>query len=343
MVRSVAVNDFLSEAAENGVVIDVRTPAEFEKGHIIGAVNIPLFTNEERVVVGTLYIRVGREQAIEKGLEFVGGRMADMVRQAKSIAAGRPVYVYCWRGGMRSGSVGWLFATAGMTVATLKGGYKAYRRSFEQLLEVNKWNFLLLSGSTGCGKTELLHRIADMGEQVLDLEGLANHKGSAFGGLGQEPQPTTEHFINKLHHRFRQLSPSLPVWCEAESVMIGGVFLPAKLYEIMHSGVEVRIEMEVEQRLDRLMIEYGEFSAEQLTQGFLKIAKRFGPEQTKNAVAFVQSGEIRSAAAMGLMYYDKCYKKSADKQEKMIFTADNTDMMGSAKKLIELLGANPQK
>lgn len=333
MVRSITVNDFLNEATAKGVIIDVRTPAEYAKGHIIGAINIPLFTNEERVVVGTLYIKVGREEAIEKGLEFVGVRMADMVREAKRIAQGSPVYLYCWRGGMRSSSVAWLFSTAGLKVSVLKGGYKAYRRNFEQLLEQNDWQFVLLSGSTGCGKTELLHRISDMGEQVLDIESLANHKGSAFGGLGQEQQPTTEHFINKLHHQFRELTSTRMVWCEAESMSIGSIYLPQRFYEIMRSGIDIRIEMDIEQRLDRLMVEYGSFSAENLIESFRKITKRFGPDQTKIAIEHIENGEIRNAAAMGLKYYDKCYKKTADDGRDTCFIADNTNMEQSAQKL----------
>lgn len=333
MLQSVEVDEFL----KGDVIIDVRTPAEFESGHIIGAINIPLFTNEERAVVGTLYVRKGREQAIEKGLEFVGPRMADMVRQAKKTAAGRAVNVHCWRGGMRSGSVGWLLSTAGLDVNVLKGGYKAYRHSFEQMLDEIPWKIILLAGSTGSGKTELLHHIADSGEQVLDLEGLANHKGSAFGGIGQPQQPTTEQFINKLHHRFREFDPSKQIWCEGESILIGHVFMPQKLYDLMRHGLQIEIEMSVEQRLDRLMVEYGNFSAGDLIASFEKIRKRFGFDQTKQAIELVGQGEIRAAATMALKYYDKAYKKNAVNE--IVFKADNSDMSLSAERLSALVTA----
>lgn len=333
MLKSVSVDEFL----KGEVIIDVRTPAEFEAGHIIGAVNIPLFTNEERAVVGTLYVRTGREEAIEKGLEFVGPRMAEMVRRAKKEAVGRSINVYCWRGGMRSSSVGWLFSTAGMDVNILKGGYKAYRRDFERMLNEISWKIVLLSGSTGSGKTELLYHLEDMGEQVVDLEGLAHHKGSVFGGLGQLKQPTTEQFINKLHHRFRELDTTKRVWCEGESISIGHVFMPQKLYDLMRQGLQIEIEMEVEQRLDRLMVEYGDFNANELIEAFTKIRKRFGFDQTKLAIELVENGEIRAAAAMGLKYYDKVYKKNGTAD--VTFTVDNADMKASAAQLREAVNA----
>lgn len=334
MIKSTTVDTFLSEAQSQGVIVDVRTPAEFEKGHIIGAHNIPLFTNEERVVVGTLYIQVGRDEAIEKGLEFVGPRMAQIVRQAKEISRGRPLYIYCWRGGMRSGSVGWLLSTAGLDVTVLKGGYKAYRRNFEQMLQTIPWQIVLLSGSTGSGKTELLHRLAKLGEQVLDLEGLANHKGSVFGAMGQQPQPTTEHFMNRLNDAFRRFDPQRRIWCEGESPTIGHVFLPTKLYEIMHRGTLIEVEMAVDQRMDRLMIEYGEFTSDEFIEAFRKIEKRFGREQTKQAIEHINQGQIRAAAQMALGYYDKCYRKT--EHPEITITVDNNDMGKSSQELKSL-------
>lgn len=331
MLRSVEVDEFLA----GEVIVDVRTPAEFEAGHIPGAINVPLFTNQERVVIGTLYVRTGREEAIEKGLEFVGPRMADIVRHAKRASQGRTVYVHCWRGGMRSGSVGWLLSTAGLDVRILKGGYKAYRSSFEQMLENQKWDIVLLSGSTGCGKTELLHHLERMGEQVLDLEGLAHHKGSVFGGLGQMAQPTTEQFINKLHHRFRELDPTRRVWCEGESISIGHVFMPQRLYNLMRQGQQIEVEMSVEQRMNRLMVEYGDFASSDLIASFEKIRKRFGFDQTKLAIELVEQGDIRSAAKMALKYYDKVYKKNTTIGTP--FVANNDQMKESAQRLKEFI------
>ena len=159
--------------------------SHYASGHIPGAHNIPLFTNEERAIIGTLYVQVGKDPAVERGLELVGPKLADFVRQARELSAGKPLFLYCWRGGMRSGSMAWLFRTAGFKTFLLKGGYKAYRRSFIDLLDKYPWKIVVLGGPTGCGKTEILHRLQEKGQQVIDLEGLAHHKGSAFGALGE--------------------------------------------------------------------------------------------------------------------------------------------------------------
>ncbi|MGE4332621.1 MAG: tRNA 2-selenouridine(34) synthase MnmH, partial [Macellibacteroides sp.] len=188
-------DDFL-EQSKTGIMIDVRSPSEFEAGHIPGARNLPLFSDNERAEIGTRYVQYGKDNAVERGLEIVGPKLAGFVKQARLWADGTPIYMYCWRGGMRSGSMAWLFRTAGLTTYLLSGGYKAYRNSFAQLLEAHPWQLLILGGPTGCGKTEVLHQLQRMEQQVIDLEGLAHHKGSAFGSLGETAQPSTEQFTN---------------------------------------------------------------------------------------------------------------------------------------------------
>lgn len=349
-------------------VVDVRTPLEFERGHIPGAVNMPLFTNEERAEVGTLYVKVGRDEAVHRGLEFVGPRIAQMVSRAREIVdafyggtcdttsdgcnvgsdlyhgdfqnnvgARKVIYLYCWRGGMRSGSVAWLLDTAGFDVCLVRGGYKAYRRSFERMLVDGVWDFRVLSGSTGCGKTELLHHLGEMGKQVLDLEGLANHKGSVFGALGQHAQPSNEQFTNILHSVFRGLDPGRAVWCENESMSIGRVSMPPALYALIRRSPRVEVQMDVEQRLDRLMVEYGDFSTQSLADAFAKITKHMGREQVADAVAALERGEVRLAAGMALKYYDKVYKKT-EATDVQVFVADNRDMVGAARCLLNIAG-----
>ena len=208
----ILISTFL-ELRPQSVVIDVRTPAEFEQGHIEGAINIPLFTNEERVVVGTLYKKVGKDAAIDKGLEFVGLRMASMVKQARKLYNGKPLLLYCWRGGMRSNSVAWLFTNAGLESHTVVGGYKSYRREFGLCLQKD-WKFIVVGGSTGSGKTDVLKALESTGNQVVDLEGLAHHKGSSFGAIGERPQPSTEHFENKIFETMLRFDINKPVWIE---------------------------------------------------------------------------------------------------------------------------------
>lgn len=293
------------------VLLDVRSPSEYATGHIVGAQNLPLFDDSERAEVGTLYKQVSRDRAVERGLEFVGPKMASLVRDARRLAHGEPIELYCARGGMRSASVGWLLRTAGLTVHVMPGGYKAYRAGFERMLSGNDWLLVVIAGATGSGKTELLHVMERLGAQVLDLEGLASHRGSVFGGVGQAAQPTTEHYINLLHDRFAQFSPDRPVFCEGESMLVGHVCIPPALYSMMQQGRSVEVQAPREERLERIMDEYGELSVDELRACFVKIAKRMGPEQTKMAIESLDRGDILTAASLGLEYYDKCYRKAA--------------------------------
>lgn len=339
MVRTIDVDDFLAQAASDGLVVDVRTADEFAAGHIGGAVNMPLFSVEERAEVGTLYVQKSRAAAVERGLEVVGPRLADFVRSARSMGD-RTLLLYCARGGMRSGSMAWLLNMAGLSVRVLGGGYKCYRAHLEAMLDKIEWKMVLLCGATGSGKSELLAHLKDMGEQVIDLEGLARHKGSVFGGFGQGAQPTTEQFINLLHERLIELDPSRRVWCEGESMMIGHVFLPPKFYGLMQQAKQVEVVMDVEQRLDRLMAEYGYFEIEMMEAAFLKIRKRLGDEQVKLAMNDLRSGDVRSAARRAMSYYDKAYCKSASELTKTVFMADNRDMRGSTVRLISVVDEN---
>ena len=304
--------DVFLQNSREGHIIDVRTPAEFEKGHIPGAYNIPLFTNDQRAVVGTIYKKQGKEKAVLKGLEFVGPAMKDMVLKAKKISSGKPLYVHCWRGGMRSASMAWLFETAGMKCYTMKGGYKAYRRSFHELLEEKPWKFIVIAGPTRSGKTAILDELKKMGEQVLDLEGLAHHKGSAFGSLGELPQPTNEQFENDIHREFRTFSPDMPVWVEGESRSIGRNFIPDDLFTMLVNSDTVHVIPDFEYRVKRLVVDYAKYPKDELIHSFEKISKRLGGLRTKNAIEAVQSENFDVAVRIGLEYYDKTYQHAID-------------------------------
>lgn len=313
--------EFLA-GAKTGVIIDVRSPSEFKAGHIEGAYNIPLFSDSERAVVGTIYKQVGKEEAVEKGLEFVSVKMVAMVKAAKELSVGRKVFVYCWRGGMRSNSVAWLFTTTGMRCSVLKGGYKGYRSQFDGLVEQFNGKLLVLGGPTGGGKSAILHQLSKLGEQVIDLEGLANHKGSVFGFVGE--QPTTETFINKIHYELSKFDPTKRIWCEGESKAIGSVYIPEAFYLLMRQSKYIYMDIPKEARLDRIMREYGDMPIDELKICFAKITQRMGGQNVKAANEAMDKGEIRNAAALALDYYDKGYKKSvySSRDESMIDTVE---------------------
>ena len=299
---------------EEVVLFDVRTPAEYESGHIPGAINMPLFSNEERAIVGTAYKKQNPEKAMILGLDFVGPKMSSLVKTAQKYAKKKPIVVHCWRGGKRSGSVGWLLRMAGLNAQTLEGGYKAYRQFVQKSLGQLPHQLIKLSGHTGSRKTEILYALQDLGEQIIDLEGLAHHKGSAFGALGQKKQPRSEQFENDLWHAFQQLDPNKRTWIEGESKSIGSVYLLDAFWEnIMCQIPEIEINVPRAIRIAHLVQSYGHFPLEDLKNSFDKIQKRLGGQHHKRAIEALNEGNIAEAASISLVYYDKAYAYSRQK------------------------------
>ncbi|MDD2329772.1 MAG: tRNA 2-selenouridine(34) synthase MnmH [Bacteroidales bacterium] len=315
MTEPISVEEFL-EKSRTIPVADVRTPAEYEKGHIPGAFLFPLFNNGERAEVGTLYVQEGRTAAVLKGLQLVGPRLEAMARRGLEIAGGGSLLLYCWRGGMRSQSVAWLMEKVGIRCYTLENGYKAYRNHLLGFFNNIPPTIHVLGGLTGSGKTERLLQMAAAGEQVIDLEGLANHKGSAFGNLGNPPQPSTEHFQNLLFRAFSQMDPSRPVWLEDESRNVGRCSLPDGLWEKMQQARFFLLETSREERVERLMREYGNFDPDVLETAILKIQKRLGFDQSKKAIEACHNGNIRKALEICLAYYDKAYNYQLELRKK---------------------------
>ncbi|HMR62999.1 MAG TPA: tRNA 2-selenouridine(34) synthase MnmH [Anaerolineae bacterium] len=306
MNHPLIVEEFLKLGRQQPI-IDVRTPAEFAKGHIPGAVNVPLFSNEERHNIGWTYKQIGREQAMLLGMEAAGPRMRALVEQVQAAAPGQTVLIHCWRGGMRSQSMAWLVGLFGYQTYTLVGGYKAFRHyvlaQFEQPRPI-----LILSGKTGSGKTEILHELAARGEQVIDLEGLAHHKGSAFGALGEVPQPAQQQFENELAMQWADLQPQRPVWLEDESRHIGRLAIPEALWTQMRAASVLCLDVPLEQRVDYLMAEYGRFNRDDLRQAILCLTKRLGPQISQQALEALAEDDLATCCQLLLQsYYDKTY------------------------------------
>lgn len=300
-------------SAKKGVLLDVRTPAEFAQGHIPGAINFPLFSNEERAEIGTLYKQESREAAIDRGFEIVGPKMADWIKTAREKFAEQDLHIHCWRGGMRSANMAWLFTTAGFVCFTLRGGYKAYRQMVLKDL-MAPWRFIVLGGYTGSGKTDLLHHLQQKGEQVIDLEKIANHRGSAFGQIGE--QPTSEQFANLLHAELSQLDPEQPIWIEDESRLIGKVYLPDEFMQLKRESPLLFMQLPQEERAQYLAEQYGKIPVATLKASFQQIKKRLGDAMVQEALEALDRGDITRAAAIALHYYDKAYVHSLRKHTK---------------------------
>ena len=323
--------------AKSMPVIDVRSPSEFATGHIPGAVSLPLFDDDERARVGTLYKKSGRAEAFDAGLDMVGPKMSGFVRAARQLAAGRQILVHCWRGGMRSASMGWLLETAGFRVTLLKGGYKAYRGYIRENLVAGR-RFIILGGMTGSGKTNLLRELAAQGEPVADLERLANHRGSVFGGIGLGGQPTNEQFENDLFAVFQGFLPEEVIWLEDESRQIGRIFMPEPMYTAMTNAPMIRIRIPDEQRIRIILEEYAGLDRERLAASIQQISKRLGGLVTSNCLELLGEGDFAGVVKLLLPYYDKTYAHSTGRRERpevadLILPGE--DPAGDASKLIE--------
>lgn len=324
------------ELARTIPVIDVRSPGEFERGHIPGAHNLPLFDNAERAKIGTLYKQKGREEAVLAGLEIVGPKMSGFVQRSRELSKNNEVLVHCWRGGMRSGSFCWLLNMAGIKARTLKRGYKAYRNEVQSSFK-NKAKLIVVGGETGSGKTDILKSIREKGEQVIDLEGYANHKGSSFGAMGQDPQPVTELFENKLHAQWSRLDLSKRIWVEDESKSIGRVFIPEGLWSQMKAAPVLRIKLPKSERIKRLVREYGTFEKKDLGAAIERIEKRLGGLAYKQAMEALNDSDLATVADLTLTYYDKAYNFPHEKRKfegVHVVESDKDDADANAAKLI---------
>lgn len=287
-------------------VIDVRSPAEFTLGHLPAAINIPVFNNEERAIVGTTYTKIGTAEAIEKGKEIAAAKLNYYIERMREAATERTALMYCWRGGMRSREMAHFYESNGFRIKVLEGGYKAYRTYIRRQFNT-KADIRIVGGYTGTGKTEILAALKELGCQVIDLEGLANHKGSVFGHLGQKEQPTSQNFENLLFEIWNDLDPERPVWLEHESLNVGNIFIPDTLYQNILMGKLFFIEVELKRRIERILNEYADFPVDELIHSISRIERRIGKERLHQLTTMLMCGQFEKVTEELLAYYDKAY------------------------------------
>lgn len=356
-MRRVAVSEFLA-GSKKAVLLDVRSPAEYNHAHIPGALSLPLFTDDERAVVGTTYKQKSRQAAIKIGLDYFGPKMRGMVEKVEELISNRQlamsneqqptnkalncqlpiancVFLYCWRGGMRSGAVSWLLNLYGFDVTVLIGGYKAFRnhvlKTFEQ-----PYSFKILGGYTGSGKTEVLQQLKSQGEKAICLESLASHKGSAFGNINMPPQPSQEMFENLLSTELNNVNGQwsmvndadtkqlftthhspFTIWLEDESQRIGTVNIPNALWKTMRASPVYFLDISFEERLKHITEEYSQCDKEKLAAAIERIKKRLGGLETKNALQFLEENNYTECFRILLSYYDKFYLKGLNNRESL--------------------------
>ncbi len=322
MYQTIPIEKFL-ENRSGATIIDVRSPSEFRKGHIQKAVSLPLFSDSERAMIGTDYVKANREKAIFHALELIAPKIVSFGKAAKTLAKNKPLFVYCWRGGMRSNSMAWLFDMVGIQTFVLEGGYKSYRRHIHESF-VKQANILVLGGMTGSGKTDLLLEMQRQGEQVIDLERLANHKGSTFGAIDMPPQPNTEQFENELFERWNQLDFTKPIWLEDESKSIGKVVLPDPIFNKIRNSKTIVIQIDRQKRIEKLEREYisENTNIAELKLLIEKLEKKLGGDNTQKCLQAIDNKDFKTAIEIVLHYYDKAYQFSITERKSEVYYLD---------------------
>jgi tRNA 2-selenouridine synthase len=373
-VTKTSIDNFLI-LSEKFWVIDVRSPAEFSHAHIPGAYNLPLFDDNERKVVGTAYKQESKESAIKIGLRYFGPKMVEMLEEVEAMAKiddknltdRKTVLVHCWRGGMRSAGVAWLLDLYGFKVYTLSGGYKAFRQWCHRQFET-KYNLKVIGGYTGSGKTGIVAEMRQSKLPAVDLEGIANHKGSSFGSIGMPVQPSQEMFENLLALELSRVgsgsknsfppdhndpaflsteSDQFPVlefstiWLEDESQRIGNVIIPAKLWEQMRTAHVYFLDIPFERRLEHIVKDYGKGDKDKLVNAIIRIQKRLGGLETKNAINYLVEDNLKDCFKILLSYYDKYYFKGLQSREnwEQLSTTINCQDVDSKLNILKLLSA----
>jgi len=344
MAEVVQIEQFLS-LSDKYPLIDVRAPSEYEQGHIPGALNIPLFSDEERKVVGTAYKQINKEAAMYKGLDFAGKKLVSLAKEGeKKAGKNKTLLVHCWRGGMRSKSMVWLFETLGLKCYLLEGGYKSYRMhihaQFEEAMKIR-----VLGGRTGSGKTDILFQMEVLGEQIIDLEGLANHKGSAFGALGEHPQPSTEQFENNLYLALSKLDLGRYIWIEDESRNVGRCVVPGAFFQQMKESRILFLDISRELRATHLVKHYAGYEPGELKDCIHKISKRLGGDRTQEALESVDRTDFSRTAMITLHYYDKSYMFSLEKNHKEyeVIKSEQIDPAFNAEMVLNYVNENEGK
>jgi len=341
MLQEITVEELLK--LENAVLIDVRSENEFSQGTIPGAINIPLFTNEERKEIGTVYNQESAKQAMELGLKIAGGKLYTLYEQINRLAVRKPLVLFCWRGGLRSKSLAVVLDIMGLHVLRLSGGYKAYRRHVVRFFEEKfPYRVVVLKGNTGTGKTEILQELKAQGYPVLDLESLANHRGSVFGSIGLGVQPSQKQFESLIYHELINYQEYDYIIVECESSKIGKLNLPRSLVEAMREGTEILIYDTIESRADRLVRQYilSSEAISELKQALVKLKKYLGTTNLNELVQMLEKQEYHEfAVRLMSTYYDKLYGYPNEEQD-YEFCINNKNLEQSISKLKDFLDKN---
>jgi len=314
MSITISLEKVITLRDRGALMVDARSPDEYAEATIPGAINVPLLDNEERAEVGTLYKKVGKQQARRRGVELVAPKIPALIEQVASYQAGTvlPVVVFCWRGGMRSLALTQFLELAGIPARQLSGGHKGFRRQVLDFFEQARWGRLLvLRGLTGVGKTHYLHCLAEQGYPVIDLEGLANHRGSAFGNLGLPPQPNQKMFDALLWDELRKIPCDGYALAEGESRHIGRVALPLTVYRALQTETSIWLHASLAARVRNILADYP--AVDRLKEGFIQpiraLKDKLGKETVTHYLQLLDAGLWEELVSeLMVNYYDPLYQ-----------------------------------
>ncbi|TCK06676.1 tRNA 2-selenouridine(34) synthase MnmH [Phorcysia thermohydrogeniphila] len=338
LVREVTVEEALSKGFK---LVDVRTKEEFEEFHIPGAVSVPLFSKEEREEVSKVYYEKGEKEARLFALKLIGPKLHAIVSRIREIREREgQVAVYCWRGGMRSLAVATICNLTGVHVFRLRGGYRAFRQFILKRIEEISENLkvVVLYGPTGAGKTRILRELKEEGYPVVDLEGLAGHRGSVFGGIGLK-QPSQKMFDAYLWQELERLKGAPYVLVEGESKKIGKLFIPDAFWRAMERGRKLLLTLPLEERVKVSLEDYGvgDFPPSVYLQALSRIRKILGEEKYSHIKSLIETEDYKEAVKeLMVNYYDKLYSRSTPETE---YTVEARTLQDAKEKLKELLSS----
>lgn len=310
------------------IIVDTRSPAEFETDHILNAINIPIFDNLERKEIGTLY-KADQDEAFNLGMDYYSKKLPDLTKTVKKLER-KTVVVYCWRGGTRSKAMTQLFDLLNFDVYQLEGGYKGYRNHVIDSLAKTQTKFVVLWGNTGAAKTKLLEKISNK----IDLEGLAQHRGSLFGGVGLKRQ-SQKFFETLLFFELKQLPNT--IFVEGESRKIGNLEVPQQVYKQIQKGINVHIKCKLEARVNNIVIEYFQPQyLEEIKNIIPHLKERMGKQAVEQMLKWMDEKNYSEITKMLLVdYYDPLYKHTLN-EKNYTHTVNSEDQEACVKELIKL-------
>jgi tRNA 2-selenouridine synthase len=328
------IDELSHEALQSyDLIIDVRSPSEYAEDHLPGAINLPVLDDDERAETGTLYKQVSSFIAKRRGAALTTANISRHLNTTlKDLPEGSRLLIYCWRGGMRSRSMALVLSSIGWKISLVQGGYQTWRRQIVAGLDksTDPINIILLDGQTGSAKTAILKEMAALGAQTLDLEGIANHRGSAFGAHADTPQPGQKRFETLIWQDLRRFDLTQPVYVEAESSLVGKRRLPSRLWAEMKRAPRIIIEASTSARADYLVSAYPDLASNsrQLRASIDLLAPRHSGTQIAQWHQMAGSGHFQALAeSLIITHYDTAYDRARQRRGPVqLHTIQATDL-----------------